>query len=163
VSALEIRYRDRTLVAHVGANATVRIDGVAFDVVSVGDGLYQVADGSRRWTVAVAGPADARWVFVDGQVALAEVNSLDRPSRREKSGQRSADHDLSSAMPATVVRVLVESGQRVSRGDTLVMLEAMKMELPIRAPRDGHVKNIACTRGELVQPGTPLVELEPVP
>jgi biotin carboxyl carrier protein len=160
VSALEIRYRDRTLVAHVGANATVRIDGVAFEVIPVGDGLYHVGDGRSRWTVAVAGPADARWVFVDGQVALADVNSLDRASRRGKSAQRSGDHELSSAMPATVVRVLVESGQRVTRGDTLVMLEAMKMELPVRAPRDAVVKAVHCRVGELVQPGVQLIELE---
>ena len=40
------------------------------------------------------------------------------------------------------------------------MLEAMKMELPIKAPRDGSVKSIACQPGELVQPGVPLLELE---
>jgi biotin carboxyl carrier protein len=41
-----------------------------------------------------------------------------------------------------------------------VMLEAMKMELPIKAPRDGIVKAIACRPGELVQPAVPLLELE---
>jgi urea carboxylase len=40
------------------------------------------------------------------------------------------------------------------------MLEAMKMELPIAAPRDGRVRSVACTPGELVQPGVPLVDLE---
>jgi biotin carboxyl carrier protein len=40
------------------------------------------------------------------------------------------------------------------------MLEAMKMELPIRAPRDARVKAIACRQGDLVQPGVPLLELE---
>ena len=50
--------------------------------------------------------------------------------------------------------------QVVAQGDLLLMLEAMKMEMPIRAPRDGRVKTIACQRGELVQPGIALVELE---
>jgi biotin carboxyl carrier protein len=40
------------------------------------------------------------------------------------------------------------------------MLEAMKMELPIRAARAGRVKALACREGELVQPGVPLVEME---
>jgi biotin carboxyl carrier protein len=40
------------------------------------------------------------------------------------------------------------------------MLEAMKMELPITAPRAGRVKSIHCREGELVQPGVPLLELE---
>jgi biotin carboxyl carrier protein len=56
--------------------------------------------------------------------------------------------------------VNVEPGQRVTKGDLLVMLEAMKMELPVKAPRDAVVRAIACRPGELVQPGMPLLELE---
>jgi biotin carboxyl carrier protein len=181
MSAVAIRHGERIVVADVGANATVRIDGVAFDVIAVGDGLYQVADGSNRWTVAVAGPADARWVFVDGHVAVVatetrnhgEVGARQHATEARKHGgdphsqrdrprgkARGDSHELSSPMPATVVRVLVEAGQRVSRGDTLVMLEAMKMELPVRAPRDAVVTAIHCKAGELVQPGVQLIELE---
>jgi biotin carboxyl carrier protein len=63
-------------------------------------------------------------------------------------------------MPATVVRVLVEPGAKVARGDTLIVLEAMKMELPIRAPREGVVHAVHCSVGELVQPGSTLLDLE---
>ena len=63
-------------------------------------------------------------------------------------------------MPASVSSVNVAVGQQVARGDVLIMLEAMKMELPIKAPRDGRVTTIACRQGELVQPGIPLLELE---
>ena len=62
-------------------------------------------------------------------------------------------------MPATVTRIVAIVGQRVSAGDVLVLLEAMKMELAIRAPREGVVAKIACEPGALVQPGVPLVEL----
>ena len=54
----------------------------------------------------------------------------------------------------------VEPGAAVKKGDTLIVLEAMKMELPIRAPADGTVARVTCTEGQLVQPGVPLVELE---
>ena len=67
---------------------------------------------------------------------------------------------LAAPMPATVAAVNVEPGQEVSQGDVLIMLEAMKMELPIMAPRAGRVKAIACRTGEQVQPGMPLLELE---
>jgi biotin carboxyl carrier protein len=67
---------------------------------------------------------------------------------------------LAPPMPATVASVLVAPGQPVARGDVLIMLEAMKMELPITAPRDGRVRSVACRPGELVQPGIALVELE---
>ena len=63
-------------------------------------------------------------------------------------------------MPATVVAITVTPGQEVAAGDLLVMLEAMKMELPISAPRGGRVKALHCREGELVQPGVPLVEME---
>ena len=48
----------------------------------------------------------------------------------------------------------------VSEGDTLIVLEAMKMELPIKAPRGGVVKAVHCAKGDLVQPGVNLLELE---
>ena len=65
-----------------------------------------------------------------------------------------------SPMPATVVAIHVTPGQVVAEGDTLIVLEAMKMELPIRAPRNGVVKTVACATGELVQPGVNLLEFE---
>jgi biotin carboxyl carrier protein len=69
--------------------------------------------------------------------------------------------ELASPMPATVIAVTIAAGQRVTRGDILVRLEAMKMELPIVAPRDGTVGSVTCRAGDLVQPGVPLVVLEP--
>jgi biotin carboxyl carrier protein len=63
-------------------------------------------------------------------------------------------------MPATVVAVKVTPGQQVEEGELLITLEAMKMELPIKAPRAGRVRSIACREGEIVQSGVPLLELE---
>jgi 3-methylcrotonyl-CoA carboxylase alpha subunit len=62
-------------------------------------------------------------------------------------------------MPAKVSAVLVEAGQHVGKGDVLLKLEAMKMELPVRAPHEGTVTAMLCQVGELVQPGITLVEL----
>jgi biotin carboxyl carrier protein len=59
-----------------------------------------------------------------------------------------------------VLKLLVTPGTAVRRGDTVMVLEAMKMELPIRAARDGIVTSVACREGELVQPGVTLVEIE---
>jgi biotin carboxyl carrier protein len=65
-------------------------------------------------------------------------------------------------MPATVLRVQASPGQEVQDGDTLIVLEAMKMELPLRAPRDGVVESVECQEGDVVKPGVPLVVLRPV-
>jgi biotin carboxyl carrier protein len=63
-------------------------------------------------------------------------------------------------MPATVVRIQAEVGQKVASGETLLILEAMKMELPVRAPADGTVTVVNCAVGDLVQAGVPLIEIE---
>jgi 3-methylcrotonyl-CoA carboxylase alpha subunit len=123
------------------------------NVTRIGSGVYRVTDAQRSWTVAVAGPPENRWVWIDGQ-----VRRLDPPAKAVARA-RSSTHDLSSPMPATVVRVMAGAGARVARGETLVMLEAMKMELPVRAPRDGVVRAVHCKEGELVQPGVTLIDL----
>jgi biotin carboxyl carrier protein len=123
-------------------------------VTSIGEGWYLVDDGERRWRVAVAGTGETQWVFVNGQVATVEAAKAGR--RRSKG----ADGGVMSPMPATVVAIHVTPGQTVAAGDTLIVLEAMKMELPIRAPRDGVVRTVACAKGDLVPPGVNLLEFE---
>lgn len=131
---------------------------MAADLIPFGDGRFQLVDGSRR-RIAYAVADGARvWVFIEGRVYTVG-DAADRPAARHSS--RADDRDtLSSPMPATVVDVKVQPGDHVSRGDVLVMLEAMKMELPVRAPRDGVVKSIAHRVGDLVQPGNPLLDLD---
>jgi biotin carboxyl carrier protein len=112
----------------------------------------QPAEVPRR-AYAVA-DKDKYWVFLDGEAFEFEAV---RAGRRRGAGHHGS---LSAPMPATVVRVNVEAGGRVTRGDTLLVLEAMKMELPVRATADGTVTAVNCRVGELVQPGTPLVEID---
>lgn len=125
-------------------------------VTPLGGGRYRVSDGTRHRLAYAAGPADARWVFLDGRVFVVDTSArAGRPAR-----MRSDEMALAAPMPATVTLINVVAGQLVSPGDVLVMLEAMKMELPIKAPRAGRVKTIVCRQGELVQAGVPLLELE---
>ncbi len=118
---------------------------------------FEVRDGMRRKRVFVAGPANAREVFVDGQVFRFEVTSADERKRKAAAGHADT---MTAPMPGTVIKLLVTPGQQVRRGDTVLKLEAMKMELPIRAPHDGTVKEIFCQEGELVQGGVRLLDLE---
>jgi 3-methylcrotonyl-CoA carboxylase alpha subunit len=63
-------------------------------------------------------------------------------------------------MPGVITKILVKPGDVVAKGAPLLILEAMKMEHTITAPRDGSVASINCTEGELVQPGVELVTLQ---
>ncbi|MGH9256810.1 MAG: acetyl-CoA carboxylase biotin carboxyl carrier protein subunit [Vicinamibacterales bacterium] len=128
-----------------------------FEITPLGNGRYRVSDRTRQRLAYAAGPPHARWVFLDGHVYVIDVTRHgDSRGRRPRADEMA----LASPMPATVASIQVKEGQAVSQGDLLVMLEAMKMELPINAPRDGTVKAVACRPGELVQAGVPLVELE---
>jgi 3-methylcrotonyl-CoA carboxylase alpha subunit len=105
--------------------------------------------------VAIAVERDATWVFADGHTARIEP-----ASGRRAPGKKRGDGSVMSPMPATVVSINAAAGQAVAEGDTLIVLEAMKMELPIKAPRSGVVKAVHCAKGDLVQPGVNLLELE---
>ncbi len=132
----------------------VRVGDAVYAVEDLGGGHWRVLSDGKAVQLWVAGSRDNLWVYHDGVVY--------RPRVGDAHGARQHRDDLASLsapMPATVRAVLVTPGQTVVRGDTVVILEAMKMELPLRAPHDGVVKDVGCRPGELVQPGVPLVEI----
>jgi biotin carboxyl carrier protein len=126
-------------------------------VTRIGDGVYRVEDQGRAEIVYVAGTGDDRWAFWNGRVFRSARVAAPRPSRRGGSGDTA--QALTAPMPATVISIRVQPGAAVKKGDTVVILEAMKMELPIRSPADATVAAVHCREGELVQPDTVLVEL----
>ena len=125
------------------------------DVTPLGNGRYRVRHDRGQSIAYAIATRNAQWVFLDGRVYVIDT----APRTAARRGHHD-DQALASPMPAKVAAVNVTAGQQVASGDLLVMLEAMKMELPIRAPRDGRIASIGCQVGELVQPGVPLLELE---
>lgn len=132
-------------------------ESAGVEILPIGGGRYEIVDGSRRRVAYATRNGSDTWVFLDGRVYVVAPAA---PARSGRSARRDDASALGAPMPATVVSVNVVPGQQVARGDALVMLEAMKMELAIKAPRDGIVGRIACRAGELVQPGVPLLELD---
>jgi 3-methylcrotonyl-CoA carboxylase alpha subunit len=125
-------------------------------VVRLTDGVYRVEHDERADVVYVAGPANDRWAFANGQV----YRQKQEPSRPRRSSRGESTEALMAPMPATVLKVSVTPGAHVKAGEALVVLEAMKMEIALRAPHDGVVTGINCREGELVQPDSVLVELK---
>jgi 3-methylcrotonyl-CoA carboxylase alpha subunit len=125
-------------------------------VERIADGVYRVESDGRMHTVFVTGAAGRRWAFHDGQVYREEA-LVPAPGGRARRPDTALP--LTAPMPATVLKILALPGASVSRGDTLIILEAMKMELPLRAPEDGVIAAVHCREGEMVQPETILIEL----
>jgi 3-methylcrotonyl-CoA carboxylase alpha subunit len=125
-------------------------------VISLGNGRYQLTRGTTRRIAFAVGVRDT-WVFLDGHTYLMSDAAADESQRRSRVDEQDA---LTAPMPATVLTIHVAQGQRVERNQIVMVLEAMKMELPIRSPRDGVVRSVGCQVGELVQPGATLLELD---
>jgi acetyl-CoA carboxylase biotin carboxyl carrier protein len=68
--------------------------------------------------------------------------------------------DVAAHITGTVWKIEVKVGQKVSAGDTLVILESMKMEMPVETTEDGIVKEIRCKEAQAVNEGDVLVVLE---
>jgi biotin carboxyl carrier protein len=126
-------------------------------VTDLGNGRLRVDRDGRNTIVYVAGPAGRRWAFCNGHVLREEML---QPEARSRSARPGGLKELTAPMPATVLQVLASPGASVSRGETLVIVEAMKMELPLQAPDDGIVREVRCRAGELVQPEAILVTFE---
>jgi acetyl/propionyl-CoA carboxylase alpha subunit len=133
----------------------VRVDGEPvepFELVADDPGWVElVADGVRR-RYQVAGYGNEIWVDSPlGATRWTEVDPLPAPERIVAAGS------LLAPMPGAVLRVLAEPGAEVAAGDVLVVLEAMKMEHPVRSDRDGVVEEVRVSPGQQVENGSVLV------
>jgi biotin carboxyl carrier protein len=141
-------------------------------VTRIANGTYRVEHAGRNEIVYVAGLVADRWIFWNGQVFRAIVRASEAPGaapdkasgQDQRSGAErvrpAAAQSLVAPMPARVLKVLVEAGSTVKKGDTLIVLEAMKMELPIRAPALAVVTAVHCREGELVPADAVLIDLK---
>lgn len=127
-------------------------------VTPLPDGRVRVSAGPRTFVADVVRDGGTIWIWLDG-----EWFESTPPASRRSARQVDDDAALMPPMSAKVIRVAVAAGATVRAGDVLVVLEAMKMEMPVRAPRDGVVRDVRCAAGDLVQPGRPVVDLGPVP
>ncbi|MET3728877.1 pyruvate carboxylase [Fictibacillus halophilus] len=92
-----------------------------------------------------------------------EIVVIDESAKVTVSAKQKVDpsnpSQIGASMPGTVIKVLVEKGEKVKKGDHLMITEAMKMETTVQAPFDGTVKEISVQNGEGIAAGDLLIEL----
>jgi biotin carboxyl carrier protein len=147
-----LRQGDHLRVTRDGQTTELRIlqaDGNTF-VLEV-----ERPDGSRQCIRAAAHmDGDKRQLWVNGRSFTYER------LRQRPAGSSTSDGSLAASIPAVVSEILVAVGDQVQTGDKLILLESMKMVIPIQAPYDGTVTAVNCQAGQSVPAGIPLVELE---
>ncbi len=92
-------------------------------------------------------------------VTASQPDTAPKPAPAAAPSAPGAGEVVSSPMPGVVMDILVSVGQTVKAGDTVVLLEAMKMENEIAASRDGVISSIAVSKGTTVESGAALVTI----
>lgn len=120
------------------------------------DGPEMIIENGGRFKAAVGAPnKDGESVVMsNGREAVALAAGKKMKNRGAAAGS------LTSPMPGKIFKVVKEVGNQVMKGETILILEAMKMEHSIRSDKDGVVKKIHFKVGELVQGGVSLAEVE---
>lgn len=111
----------------------------------------------QRLVGAVAKVGNTTWFSFGGEVWTKEDRG--RTSRGVKGSGGLDPARVQAPMPGKIVKVMVVSGQPVSAGDVVVVMEAMKMEYTLKAAANGTVKGILCNPGDQVSLGATLIEL----
>lgn len=136
--------------------ATIGDKTVDVEIVRVSDGQLELLIDGERVMAYVSSDGAKRWVTVNGQTLMLTKSS--------GAKRRGAGHDhgsgLVAPMPGLVRNVNIEEGEAVMKGHTLLVLEAMKMEIRIQAPRDGSVKRLLVKQGQTVEREQVLIEIE---
>jgi biotin carboxyl carrier protein len=146
------------------ADGTITLDGepVEADLQSIDGGFhYSLLVGAVSHEVFVEHCEGLCTVTIDGQRFKVEVEDerTRRAGERKAAPEEAGRAEVTSPMPGVVVAVLVEAGQAVQTGVGLLILEAMKMENEIRAPRTGVVEAVEVVPGQRVSQDDVLVRI----
>lgn len=140
-----------------GETVSFELKGKAFSFELLAkDGSELILESDRRMKANLGKPNrdGETLIMVSGRECLVSVAG--KKAKKSAAGAGS----LASPMPGKIFKIMKEVGSQVSKGETILILEAMKMEHSIRADKDGKVKKIMFKTGDLVQGGVTLAEIE---
>jgi len=110
---------------------------------------------NKRVVAHVSSDGAKRWVTIDGKtILLTKTSGAKQGVRHDHAG------GLTAPMPGQVRSVNVKEGDEVKKGQTLLTMEAMKMEIKIQALMDGKVKSVFVSQGDMVEREQILIEME---
>ncbi len=146
----------------------ITVDGepVEADLLQIDPlGLHSLIINHQSWELVVEELQRGYRVTLGSnsfEVDVADERQLRMDSSRAEVSAGDGDLPITAPIPGLVVKVLVEEGQTVALNEPLAILEAMKMENEIRAPREGVIKNISIEVGKSVEGNAVMMVLGPV-
>jgi len=156
----EININGRTaeveLLHRKGQEIKVRIDGETYemDLAKVGEGIYSALLNAKSYNIEMVNTSSKRHYTVNTFYKSYDIEVIDPQARymknRAGASQQSSGDTIVSPMPGKVVKVLVQEGDEVEAGQTVMTISAMKMESEYKAPRDATVKKIHVAEGDVV-------------
>ena len=159
--AMEIRWDDKIVEVSENKNGGVR-DTWAW--TQLAPGSYRVSVEGKNYTVsAIEGPDSlgkmtVKVSGVEREVVLLDERALILDKMGMSAGDTSEELDLCAPMPGKVLSVLVKPGDTVQHGDSLLVLEAMKMENVIKSSVSATVEEVPANAGSAVEKGELLVK-----
>jgi biotin carboxyl carrier protein len=142
---------------------TVTVDDRSYDVdwKRVDGDVVSLLIGGRSYTARVARDEAGLTVWIGGHRVRLEVARGDSEMVATAGGGRPASGTIKAPMPGSVVKVLVSEGDAVTVNQSLVIVEAMKMENEVRSPVAGTVKKVSVAAGDSVGTTEAMLEIEP--
>lgn len=135
---------DVTIDSINGSQAKVEVNGIPFEVTMHGSSLVE---------------EDLPTVSTEGAAAPAAASAAEPAAAPAAKGAAGAGTPVKAPLPGVVTKVLVQNGQAVKKGETVLVLEAMKMENNINAECDGAITGICVAPGDSVKEGTTLLTI----
>lgn len=151
---------EQTYEIEIQRDGAVLVNGKRYEVdfLELGDSLFSVITDTRSLELAITEEQGNYEVLMEGRLYEAQV--LDERALlmlNRKGGLQLGSGEVHAPMPGLIVEVTVEVGAEVTEGETVVVLESMKMQNELKAPRAGVVQTINCAAGDTVNKNDLLV------
>lgn len=143
-----------------GSSYTVRPHGgeaLVLDARPVSPGCWSILVGQRSYTVAVRQDRSVYTVEMGGRTWSFDLRDPARAFSSSPTATGQGEGLIKAPMPGRIIRVLVQMGDTVKSGQGVVVVEAMKMENELTAPRDGVVSEVHVAEGQTVESQDPLL------
>jgi len=135
-------------------------DRTGAQIAAVEPGVYSILMDGRSYEARIEQSGGCAIVFIDGHRFEVEIRDPRRWSRQSGRQGVAGRSNVAALMPGKIVRLLVAAGDSVEAGQGLLVMEAMKMQNEMKAPKAGRVVTLTAREGATVAKGEVLVAIE---